>query len=226
MYPPINMERDVVRKVLHVAFTLVLLIVPLITKPVDNFDPVLEAYAMLVAGATFLNSIQVRRGSHFVRSLDRLVDMLRKSLIHRLIEPFEKLAASVEREYEKAFGYVAITFGSASVLVSYIFFGSYVVYGILALMIIDGLNTLLAPFIGRTRLPYGKGFVEVAIVTALIYAAAVYVVSRNITLALALAAVAVIVEAYSIEDNVTVPLLTSFTAAAVTQALPIQLPHW
>lgn len=111
-------------------------------------------------------------------------------------------------------GYLGVLMGSVGgVYASYTAFGQLAVYGILALIFYDTFSALIGTAFGKHKLPYTSSTVEGgAIGGLLVYAAVLSIFNFNILDLIVLGIVAVLSEAYGVEDNLTIPIFTSLAA--------------
>lgn len=125
---------------------------------------------------------------------------------------FQDLLDIVERDYEKKFGFIAITFALISVLVSYVLFGREAAsVGVLALMIVDPTSAVITSItFSCNKTKIGKHTPLSILISFLLFSSilAVFMGIRGFVVG----AVSVIVEAFSPEDNLTIPISTSLTA--------------
>lgn len=236
------------RKTVHLVFSL-LLITPFTSAYRDAFlklwpnvpDPTLISLSVLLFLAATLNSIQIRSPSLRERFLKVSAD-LRKRLMESLeliskggphIEVFESIlkslakyeerftdfVSSIERDYELRYGYISITFALLSVTMSYVLFGYTAIYGILALAIVDTVSsiTTLHTISRRGRLKHS----DISIATTFaIFALSVYIISKSLYTSIIVSAIAIATELLSPEDNLTLPIVTSFTAYLLAMPTP------
>ena len=210
-------------------------------------DPTLVAYIVLTFGAAFMNSIQIRipniRDIFFKffrdlrkRSLLRL-EAVTKSLgmqglprgLEELDRVFSKaeenlntLIAELERDYEKKYGYICITFALLSVLLSYILFQDYVVYGILALAIVDSISAIVTSFTSSMPRIFKHTIVSIPI-TFSVFSTVLILLTSDILKSIIIALGSVVIEVLSPEDNLTLPLFSSTIAYIVKAPLLIPL---
>jgi len=117
----------------------------------------------------------------------------------------------VERDYEKKFGFIAITFALISVLVSYVLFGREAAsVGVLALMIVDPTSAVITSITsGRTKTRVGK-HTHLSIIASFLLFSSILAVFMGVR-GFVVGAVSVVVEAFSPEDNLTLPISASLT---------------
>jgi len=125
---------------------------------------------------------------------------------------FQDLLNIVERDYEKKFGFIAITFALISVLVSYILFGREAAsVGVLALMIVDPTSAVITSITSSyTKTRIGK-HTPLSMLTSFLLFSSILAVFMGIR-GFAVGAISVIVETFSPEDNLTLPISASLTA--------------
>ncbi len=207
--------------------------------------PTLLAYAIVTFGAAFVNSLQIRMPNlreemfKFLRDLRRKslsrLESLAKSLgaqtfsrisfeeldkmFSRAEENLNTIISQLERDYEKRYGYVCITFALVSILLSYTLFGKYVMYGILALAIVDSVSAIMTALIPRPRI--FKHSLPSIITSFTAFTLLLIALSSDVVRSLALAAIAIATEVLSPEDNLTLPLLTSLASYFMSMPLLI-----
>jgi len=125
---------------------------------------------------------------------------------------FQDLLDIVERDYEKKFGFIAVTFALISVLVSYVLFGREAAsIGVLALMIVDPTSAVITSITSsHTKTRIGK-HTPLSILASFLLSSFILTVFMGIR-GFVVGAVSVIVEAFSPEDNLTLPISASLTA--------------
>lgn len=239
----------ILRKVLHVVFSLMLLI-PFAQAYRDlaaslwlgGLDPTLATLALLLFGAAFVNSLQVRLPDVRNRFLKTSADIRKRILetlestardapyavlveniiksIARYEERFLEFISMVERDYELRYGYICITFGLLSVTMSYVLFGPWAVYGILALAVVDSVSSIATLYTQNRRKLLKHSDISIAITFA-VFTLMLVPVAADPWKAIAIASAAVVTELASPEDNLTLPIITT-AASYLLQAPPIQ----
>lgn len=199
-----------------------------------------EYYAILTIIAAFVNAAQVRRPLIREEILKVMRSVRRKAmdeikslflskvsskikfitLVDKLDEALTKLEIifssqmrMLERSYERVSGYIGMTFGAISAFSSFILFGSYAFYGILALTIVDPTTALVTKLLGKKLLPMSRTSIEGAVISAIVFSLVLLITGIDLTKALFLSIVAILAEAYGIEDNISIPLAVSLFAA-------------
>ena len=130
----------------------------------------------------------------------------------KLERNFSEQIDLMERSHEKVTGYIGLTFGALGIFCSYILFGTTTIYGVLALMIVDPVTAIITCCSSR-RLPYSKTSPYASLAAFFTYFAILYTfLHLEIPKILILSLVAVLAEAYGIEDNMVIPLAVSFVA--------------
>ena len=193
-------------------------------------------YSVITMSVALINSFQIRVPILREELRKRIVDsrkkvfdiismILKKSplpikeatkLIHELevsISRFETAVSStlsrIERDYERKVGYIGATFGSLSVLISYILFNYLVIYGILALAIVDALSPILTKLLNGPKLPMSKTSLGAMAIVAMVFTLTLYCLGIPLQASIVTSLVAVFTEAYSPEDNLTLPIAVS-----------------
>lgn len=228
-------RQEVLRKLLHVLLSLLLLIPILepyreILSSFTSFaDPTLLTYTILTMVMLLVNSIQIKalrlsasmyalmregrkklldhasRGfgsmhiADFIKSLDELM--------RKVEEGVTEFVKSIERDYERRYGYVAASYALVSTLASYAIFGECALYGIIALATIDPLASIVTVF-SKKRLLL-KHALESYLVALASFSAVTFVLTSDALASVLIALVGVIVEALSPEDNLTLPFCVS-----------------
>ena len=242
------LPKVVKRKVLHVSLCLALLI-PLTPWFIEGgarlgIDPVqvpLLTYSVLALGAALFNSLQIRAPHYREKLLSISREMRRKILgylkqlaphseslakqidevgkvLDRVEDSLNKFVSEVEREYEKKFGYVAITFALLSIALSYALFKSYAAYGIIALAVVDSLSAIITKLLPKPRI-----FKHSAWSIAITYAAFLATLAIGgipLGKAALIALAAIVAENLGIEDNLTLPIVTTAVAYALHAPAP------
>lgn len=218
------------RKLFHLVLS-VLLIVPFVAEL--QLQIITYYYLVLLILAAMLYATQLKKPI-ISMVISQALDDARKSIREQLVRvlstiqrseegevifTFNKLESvfnetlnSIERDYEKRGGYLGVLMGSVGVYASYTAFGQLAVYGILALIFYDTFSALIGTAFGKHKLPYSSSTVEGAIGGLLVYAAVLAIFYLNILDLIVLGIVAVLSEAYGVEDNLTIPVFTSLAA--------------
>ena len=220
------------RKLIHLLLS-ILLIVPLV---VGLEEPYIEIYyTVLLIGSSFLYIYQVKKPliSVVIRStledarnnvrlnILRVAEMLNMTTVKELLVSMDKLEytfsefiKSVERDYERKWGYLGVLMGMVGVYASYVMVNTYAYYGVLALMFYDTFSALFGSLIGRTRMPYSNTTIEGIVMGALVFSLVVGIlVGLNYLTWLYLVGIVLgVVESYSGEDNLAIPVTASILA--------------
>lgn len=237
----VNLKREIFRKILHLVLAL-LMAVPLIpyynqifTDIGFSYNATLLTYALITFACAFVNSLQIRAPSIYTVSLKMLKDFRKKvveyissmgvenvsdilrsidSAFDRHEERFTEFIASVEREYERRYGYIGITFTSTSITLSYVLFGSLpTLYGILALAVVDSTTAIATLLTEKKCRKILKHTIISILIAFAIYTTICFLVNNNIAVSLAIASTAIITELLSPEDNLTIPIITALLAS-------------
>ena len=210
-------------------------------------NPALLIYSLLTFFAALVNSIQIRKPSlreemiRFLRDLRKRslakLESLAKSLgtqtllkigfeeldklFSRAEENLNTIVSRLERDYEKRYGYVCITFALISILLAYILFNKYVIYGILALAIVDSISAILTALIPTPKIY--KHSIPSVVVSFICFYIPTTMLSGNPIISLAISAIVILIEIISPEDNLTLPFLTAL--ASYYFAIPTPFNH-
>ncbi len=230
----ISIKFEVARKILHIALTLLLLI-PLssyyreLFSGVGNLiDPTLLTYSTLLFASALINSIQIRMPYIRLHILNmfrdyrkKVIDYVTESLVNtplneflkelnkifsRYEESLDSFIESVERDYEKRYGYVSVTFALLSIFLSYVTCGYDAYVGILALAFVDSITSIVTLLDGKSRKVF-KHTVKAYLIAFSIFASILFFLVKNIIIALIVSATSILVEMFSPEDNLTLPLI-------------------
>lgn len=220
------------RKAMHVTLSIPL-IVPLVLY-FDNLET--EVYfTVLLIGVSLLYIYQVKKPpisivvkdalenarANVRDSIIKLADVLNLKNLRELAYSMDKLEEaitdfinSVERDYERRWGYLGILMGVVGVYASYMVLGGYAYYGVLALIFYDTASGLLGTLLGRVKVPFSTVTIEGILLGSLVYSLVVgslvglYALPALYLIGLAMG----IAEAYSGEDNLTIPIVASILA--------------
>jgi len=198
-----------------------------------------EYYAIIAVSLAAVNAAQVRRPlirEEILRVMRagrrKIMDEIKElflsrtapgvrlaSMLDRLDEALTNLETTfssqidmLERSYERVSGYIGVTFGVVSVLASYVLFRGSALYGVLALMVVDPVAALATRALPSRLMPASRTSVAGAALSALAYALALTALGLDPARVAALALVASMAEAYGVEDNISIPVLTSLSA--------------
>ncbi len=131
----------------------------------------------------------------------------------------KELVELAERDYERRYSFVGILMGCIGVLCSYVLFDRCVMYGILTLIVYDSVSGLVGSHVGRLRIPGSVVTVEGAAAGAVaLFLVLVTIFKVSAIAAAVIALSAILAEAYGIEDNFTLPVVTSMAAFILTHA--------
>uniref|UniRef100_A0A7J3JPQ9 Phosphatidate cytidylyltransferase n=1 Tax=Ignisphaera aggregans TaxID=334771 RepID=A0A7J3JPQ9_9CREN len=230
--------REILRKMIHLMFALALAI-PLTPFYRQIFldigfpyDATVFTYALLTFISAFINSLQIRVPSIYAASLKMLRDF-RKKVIEYISEnikvenisdilrdidgafdkheeKFTEFITSVEREYERKYGYIGMTFGIVSITLAYTLFGSLpTLYGILALVVVDPITAIVTLLTVERFKKISKHTIPSIIAAFTAYTITCFLIDNNITTAISISLIAVLIELFSPEDNLTLPLIVA-----------------
>ncbi|RLE78262.1 MAG: hypothetical protein DRJ44_00105 [Thermoprotei archaeon] len=226
------------RKLLHVVFCIGLLLpyLPVLDDifSKSNLSPSVY-YSILAAIATTINAIQIKRPLIRIELKNILQEKRRKMIedllkilpadksfisksleyeekIRKLEDHFNDYIDRMERSYERIGGYIGITHGVVGVLISNILFENYVVYGILALMIVDPAAAIFGVILGKHPIPKTNGTIEGSIVAFILFLFFSLFLNIDLSYAFMLSLTATLTELLSVEDNLVIPLATSAVA--------------
>jgi len=220
------------RKLIHLLLSL-LLIVPLFTG-LSSIDTQLY-YTVILIGVSLLYIYQVKKplisvvirdaledARHNVRAnILKMTEALNATIVKELLVSMDRLeymfsefVRSIERDYERKWGYLGVLMGVVGVYASFVITGDYAYYGVLALIFYDTSSALFGTLIGRVRMPYSNTTIEGILMGTLVFSlvlAALIGISYLPILYLTGIALGV-AESYSGEDNLTIPIVASLMA--------------
>ncbi|HID80651.1 MAG TPA: hypothetical protein EYP48_02920 [Ignisphaera sp.] len=208
-------------------------------------NPTLFTYSLLTFFAALVNSIQIRKPNlreemiRFLRDLRKRslakLESLAKSLgtqtllkigfeeldklFSRAEENLNTIVSRLERDYEKQYGYVCITFALISILLAYILFDKYVIYGILALAIVDSVSAIFTALIPTPKIY--KHSVPSMIISFVCFYIPITMFSGSPIKSLAISAIVILIETISPEDNLTLPFLTALISYYLAMPIPL-----
>lgn len=230
--------REVVRKGLHLSLSLILLI-PFV---LSHFKAELNAeifYSVISILALTLNAIRIkrpllrsevkifmreRREKFFsdIRSFIPLKSEVTSQVLNKIEEKIrgvedliDNQLSAVERDYERIGGYVGLTYGVLGVTISYFLFKDYALYGIISLATMDFIATIIGELTGTHRIPFTDKTVEGSISGFVMFFTVLILMGISPSNSLLLSTVAMVVEAYSIEDNLLLPIFVSFLSSFI-----------
>ncbi|MEM2542326.1 MAG: hypothetical protein QXR35_02555 [Candidatus Korarchaeum sp.] len=205
-------ESETLRKIIHMLFSL-LLVIPLILR--DYIEPGIIYGAALAFGGV-IYSMQVKGPPEWLRASMQLPQIKQ---LESLVESFERLVSMVERDYERRSGWLGLMSGLIGGASSYFIFGFHVIYGVLGLLLVDGISTIVGMNIGVIKVPFTNKTVEGTLAGFLSFSVALTIITGNFSSSLIVASVSSLAELYGIEDNITVPLVASALAYLVAPPL-------
>ena len=205
------------RQSLHIGLT-ALLATPLVA----GLEDYAWFYATLLVTASALYSVQVKQPILLIRARELLITgidvaarrsaQLREAIEH-VLAIVEAVLAEAERDYERRWGYLGVLMGAVSTyVVATLFTRDDLVVAVLSLAIYDAASAVAGAAIGRTRLPRSRASVEGGAVGAAAYAASLILIGVDPVKAMLISVVAVLAEAYGVEDNLTLPIATALTS--------------
>ncbi|RLE81746.1 MAG: hypothetical protein DRJ52_03510 [Thermoprotei archaeon] len=227
------------RKAVHI-FLAAFLTVPFIFDIKSIGLSLIKYYSTLLLVASVVNAIQIRRPplvkvmfDHMKESREKIFNKIlyeisskketRIYLLNLLKELEQTVVSQINtaiRDYERKVGYLGITFGAAGALLASIFFKNYVFYGVLALIVVDCTSALFGTIFGKNRLPYTNATLEGSIAGFLSFLIVLVSLRISLIYSLILSLIASIVEAYGVEDNLTVPIIVALFAKIFSLPLP------
>ncbi len=198
-------RNELLRKLIHIAFSS-LLLAPLVLR--EMVDPGL-VYAAAVAVGGWIYSVQVRGPPQWLRAG---MQIPQPKGVEIVLESFNKLVSLVERDYERRAGWLGALSGLIGVSSSYFLFGRFTSYGIFALILTDGLSSIFGISLGRTKIPMSDGTLEGTLAGFLSYLIFLFLASGDPLLAFLIALSSTLAELYGGEDNISVPLVSALVA--------------
>ncbi|WP_069808015.1 phosphatidate cytidylyltransferase [Vulcanisaeta thermophila] len=219
------------RKLIHVVLS-VFLIIPYIAN-LSLIGLTTQLYfTILMVSVAFIYVIQVKRPIITAMIMDVLVSA-RRTILQQIMKTSPNLMSSfealdegllrlertmrelldvVERDYERRGGYLGILMGIVGVLASNLIAGDYVFYGIISLIVYDTMSALGGTLLGRVNLPFSNATMEGMLVGMASLFIILFPLTGNLISSLAITVAAALAEAYGIEDNLTIPIVTSLMA--------------
>jgi dolichol kinase len=230
-------KSEILRKAMHMVLTLLLLIplTPFYRTIFSYFqqfsiDPTLLTYSILLFIFSLINSIQIKlphieetiasiSREHRKRFVDYISENFANTSLSEFVKGIEKIISKyenqllafmniIERDYEKKYGYVSVTFALISVFLSYTLWKDFTYVGILALSIVDGLTSLISTIDKRSKKIFKHTLFAYA-VAIMAFSILTYLITHKPLLSIVISIVTVIIEMISPEDNLTLPLLTT-----------------
>lgn len=230
--------RELIRKSLHLFLSLILLLPFVLTYFKIGFDTAVF-YSVLSILVLTLNAIQIKRPllgreiKSFMRERrEKFFNDIRNYIplksrvtsqvldgVEERIRGIEDLIdyqlSLVERDYEKRGGYIGLTYGILGVTLSYFLFKDYALYGIVSLVTTDAAATIVGGLAGTHRLPLTTKTVEGSISGFITFFTVLILMRVPPLSSLILSIVAAVVEAYTVEDNLLLPITVSFLSTFV-----------
>ncbi|NPA23597.1 MAG: phosphatidate cytidylyltransferase [Crenarchaeota archaeon] len=221
-----------IRKIIHAVFSS-LLVLPIV---VHEYLPMVRpdvCYVIVTFIACMIYVVYFKRTIIFeafrsqleilARTFSKIIPQLSnqpiQNLINQLQVSFQKFEMKMrelldiaQRDYERRYSFVGILMGSIGVLCSYVLFHFYAIYGIMGLAIYDTVSAVSGAIYGRHRLPFSIVTFEGCLTGMLAYYISLLVAGVGPIYALVISLVAVLSEAYGVEDNLSIPIFTSLAA--------------
>ncbi|MDK2384455.1 MAG: hypothetical protein QI199_06590 [Candidatus Korarchaeota archaeon] len=202
----VNSKRnELLRKAIHILFSSILL-APMMVE--DLIDPKL-VYAAALAVGGWIYSVQVKGLPQWLRAGMQIPQPKGMEIV---LESFNRLVSLVERDYERRAGWLGALSGLIGVSSSYFLFGSLASYGIFALILTDGLSSMVGISVGRIKIPMADGTLEGTAAGLISYLALLVGLTGDPFLAGLVAISSSVVELYGGEDNIAVPIVSSLVA--------------
>ncbi len=226
-----EVKRELYRKLVHLLLSLVLAVPYIFPLP-----PPLHIYSYYAVGlffAALLNSIVVKRSVFldrlagfrevFNQQITGMRELQRKGLFKALEEAFiglvefvEQQVDLLERDYERREGYVGLLYGIVGAVVALLVSPCHLLYGLLALAVVDPVASLLNLLLRARKSAVGD------IAASMLYTVTLLLLGVPLAVALPMALVASLTEYVSVEDNLTIPPVT--TLAALLLGAPSRCP--
>lgn len=225
--------REFVRKGLHFFLSLILLLPFVLNHFKIDFDATVF-YSVLSIAALTVNAIQIKRPllrsevKSFMRErrekffndirnyiplrsrvTGQIVDRVEEK-IRGIEDLIDNQLSTVERDYEKRGGYIGLTYGILGVTLSYFLFKDYAFYGVVSLATTDAVATLVGGLTGTHKLPLTSKTFEGSISGFATFFIVLILTGVPPLGSLLLSIVATMVEAYTVEDNLLLPIAVSF----------------
>ncbi|MBO3840801.1 MAG: hypothetical protein FGF48_00070 [Candidatus Brockarchaeota archaeon] len=235
--------REFIRKGLHLVLSLILLL-PLV---LSHFEITFNAsvfYSVLSIVALTLNAIQIkrpllrsevksfmreRREKFFndIRNYIPLKSRVTSQVVDRIEEKIRGVEdlidhqlTTLERDYEKRGGYIGLTYGILGVTLSYFLFEKYAFYGVISLATTDAVATMVGELRGAHRLPLTSKTFEGSVSGFATFFTVLILTGVSPLASLILSTVAAVVEAYTVEDNLLLPIAVSFLSTFIVKGFP------
>ncbi|MEM2877679.1 MAG: hypothetical protein QXY41_06365 [Thermoproteota archaeon] len=231
--------KEIMRKSMHLILSIILLLPFMLSYFKIDIDAAVF-YSVLSILALILNAIQIKRPllrsevkgfmresrEKFFKDIKNILPLKIQVTSHILDKIDEKIReiedliddqlSAMERDYEKRGGYVGLTYGVLGVTLSYFLFGRYAFYGVISIATVDLISTIVGSLTGTHKLPFTNKTFEGSFSGALLFFMVLILIGMSPLNVLILTVLAAIVEAYSIEDNLLLPLVVSFAASFIS----------
>jgi len=221
------------RKGVHVALGLLLLIPYLVCL---DWNTTKLYYAILTTTFSIIYAIQIRQPSliedmprrvlegqrEVLKQLISIFPIETKSQLENEMRRFEAMILDLikraQREYERRGGYLGILLGGFAVyIVASLFNSKITLVAIITVIVYDTFSAIFGLTIGRRKLPRSKATLEGCLGGVAVNTAALNLIGVPLLCSLAISFVAAIAEAYSPEDNLTIPLSAALVYAALLE---------
>ncbi|MGC9104079.1 MAG: hypothetical protein ACP5JF_04710 [Candidatus Methanodesulfokora sp.] len=196
------MKAEILRKLVHMALS-ALMFAPFLLSSILKYDPV-SAYGLIIVASAWVYAV---RAKGIPKELGQMIKRVRIERMDRLASQFAVSIERLERDYERRAGWIGLLTGVIGIGGSYIVFRDCFIAGVLAMIFVDGISAIVGMSIGR-RIPLSKGTVEGTLAGFLSYFIAMTFITnpvKSATIALLTSAA----ELYGIEDNLSVPMVSS-----------------
>jgi len=202
----VNIKRnELLRKAIHIVFSSILL-APMMVG--NLIDPKL-VYAAALAVGGWIYSAQVKGLPQWLRAG---MQIPQPKGVEIVLDSFNRLVSLVERDYERRAGWLGALSGLIGVSSSYFLFGSLASYGIFALILTDGLSSIVGISVGRIRIPMADGTLEGTTAGFISYLALLVSLTGDPYVAALVAISSSVAELYGGEDNIAVPIVSTLVA--------------
>ncbi len=198
-------RNELLRKAIHILFSSILLALMMVG---DLIDPKL-IYAAALAVGGWIYSVQVKGPPQWLRAG---MQIPQPKGVEMVLDSFNRLVSLVERDYERRAGWLGALSGLIGVSSSYFLFGSLASYGIFALILTDGLSSIVGISVGRMKIPMADGTVEGTAAGLISYLALLVGLTGDPYLAALVAISSSVAELYGGEDNIAVPIVSTLVA--------------
>jgi dolichol kinase len=198
------MRAEIERKLLHIALSALMLAPYLLSSPL-KYDPV-KAYGLIIAASAWLYAV---RAKGIPRELTQAAKRVRIEGMDKLASQFAMSIERLERDYERRAGWIGLLTGVVGIGSSYMIFKDCFVAGVLAMIFVDGISAIAGISIGKRRVPMSKGTLEGTLAGFLSYFVVMAFMMDPVRSAV-IATITSFTELYGIEDNISVPLVSSF----------------